>query len=715
MPWRNGLKFNRLTAGFLAAFIASTAQAALPKYSGEIIVQLKDIRTHELGINAVQDRIKPAQARVAALGKDLKVQGLINRNFWIVKAPEGATDAQLEALAKELETGDYGVLSAEPSRMLYIHNSVYNDPFWTNGQERLYDQSKPSGYDNGITQLIKSNPQAGANTFVSIIDTGKRSHNDMDSTIAAEVNFGPETNRAKNDSTALTVAECNAAGSFAEADDLTHGLAMASLAVATRNNAIGMVGASAGKHYSVRALPTCFGGGSESTIAQGILWSAGLDMDGPNGYVARGFPRNDTPATVINLSLGSDSTCRANSILGSAITRAISAGSVVVSSAGNSGRSTIGSPANCPGVISVGALGADGDSAGYSNVESVMTTNLFGGNVGFDEGIIIAADNNDYDRRTNGTSQASALASGVLASVLDLAGSNRPNNADLINLISSTGKPFENSRRAQCASGDCGTRMDAVALVKALNSSVDTDTLFRSEVLASSFNLPNIGVIELFTDASGSTDGLRATILADASGVRIESTRSGTFKMRVGSQAYANQTDRSQLATADVVISQFGDVSVTLADIKRTQANSSDIVPNAGSIQNIREFTTVSGNFTPGANDRVFEITNGAVTWIFPGSATGSFRFTVDFTENTTQQGLSQQSTQSRVVTMNVNNGTPTTYAQQTNPSGPGTTSPAPAANSGGSGGGGGGAMSLIGLLMLAFGLSAVRHRKQLN
>ncbi|MGK9630566.1 S8 family serine peptidase, partial [Salmonella enterica subsp. enterica] len=74
-----------------------------------------------------------------------------------------------------------------------------------------------------------------------------------------------------------------------------------------------------------------------------MLWSAGLDVPG--------VPRNPNPADVINLSLGSPTSC--SSFEQTVVDRVNAAGTLVVAAAGNSGGS-VDSPANCNNVLSVG-------------------------------------------------------------------------------------------------------------------------------------------------------------------------------------------------------------------------------------------------------------------------------------------------------------------------------------------------------------------------
>jgi serine protease len=133
----------------------------------------------------------------------------------------------------------------------------------------------------------------------------------------------------------------------------------------------------AGADWNVKVLPVrvlgkC--GGLLSDVLDAMLWSAGLDVPG--------IPRNLNPADVINLSLGSSTTC--SSFEQTVVDRVTAAGVLVVASAGNSGGS-VDSPANCSNVMAVGALDRDGSRASYSAIGNGISLMAPGG---FTNGLI---------------------------------------------------------------------------------------------------------------------------------------------------------------------------------------------------------------------------------------------------------------------------------------------------------------------------------------
>nr|WP_244672494.1 S8 family peptidase [Xanthomonas sp. D-93] len=130
------------------------------------------------------------------------------------------------------------------------------------------------------------------------------------------------------------------------------------IAQVTNNNL-----ATAGLAYDAKILPvrvlgSCGGFGSD--IADGMLWAAGLPVDG--------LPTNPNPAEVINMSLGSSGPDSCPQLYQDAIDKINAKGTIIVVAAGNSnadaGTYTMSS---CKGVISVGASRINGGRASYSN------------------------------------------------------------------------------------------------------------------------------------------------------------------------------------------------------------------------------------------------------------------------------------------------------------------------------------------------------------
>src|SRR5205085_8407457 len=122
----------------------------------------------------------------------------------------------------------------------------------------------------------------------------------------------------------------------------------------------------------VRVLGKC--GGSFSDILDGVAWAAGLPVPGA--------PENPTPAQVINLSLGDSNVTDCGFAEQSVFDEALAHGATraIVIAAGND-RDDVArhSPANCLGVISVGATASNGYPAAYSNFGNTLTISAPGG------------------------------------------------------------------------------------------------------------------------------------------------------------------------------------------------------------------------------------------------------------------------------------------------------------------------------------------------
>ncbi len=138
-----------------------------------------------------------------------------------------------------------------------------------------------------------------------------------------------------------------------------HGTHTAGTIAASTGNGIGVAGVNwNAKILPVRVLGKC--GGYESDIADGIRWAAGQSVSG--------LGANPNPAKVINLSLGGIGAC--SFTMQAAINEANSRGAIVIVAAGNDNADLnyqAYSPANCSGVLVVGASNRDGSRSYFSN------------------------------------------------------------------------------------------------------------------------------------------------------------------------------------------------------------------------------------------------------------------------------------------------------------------------------------------------------------
>lgn len=145
-------------------------------------------------------------------------------------------------------------------------------------------------------------------------------------------------------------------GMSKQLDSTWHGSHVAGIAAAQTNNGQGMAGSAPGaKILPVRIMGKC--GGHLSDMLDAMVWSARGDV--PD------VPANPNKASIINLSTGVEKKC---SRFQETIDKVNSLGATIVAAAGNGNVPTEWTmPANCEGVITVGATGASGKRASYSN------------------------------------------------------------------------------------------------------------------------------------------------------------------------------------------------------------------------------------------------------------------------------------------------------------------------------------------------------------
>ncbi|WP_240307642.1 S8 family serine peptidase [Thermus caldifontis] len=171
-----------------------------------------------------------------------------------------------------------------------------------------------------------------------------------------------------------------------------HGSHVAGIVAASWNGE-GMAGASQSSILPIRILDAS-GNGRESDLMVALRWAAGIPVPG--------LPQNPYPAKVINLSLAGEGSCSAP--LQQALDEVRALGVLVVAAAGNFARDYRSFfPANCRGVLAVGAVGPQGELAGYSNRGAPLLAP--GGNGG--QGVLGPTWSQGFGYRTmQGTSQA---------------------------------------------------------------------------------------------------------------------------------------------------------------------------------------------------------------------------------------------------------------------------------------------------------------------
>ena len=406
------------------------------------------IPTNQIIVKYRDDRLTTmAQAAEAAQMARLSAQAGVALTYFrpmsgdahVLRLPARMPVAEVERIAARLSALPE-VAYAEPD---YIMQPmlVPNDPQYSDQWHyyETYGINLPQAWD-----ISTGSP----NIVVAVIDTGHLLHTDLNGRFIGGYDFISDVARA-NDGDArdadpqdpgdwITSAE-SSSGYFAGCpvrNSSWHGTHVAGTIGAVTNNGQGVAGVNwVAKLLSVRVLGKC--GGASSDIADGMRWAAGLSVTG--------VPANPNPAKVLNLSLGGNSsTCPTT--FQSAINAVNAVGSIVVVAAGNSNSNAAGfTPANCNGVITVGATNRSGVRAWYSNYGSVVDVSAPGGESGID-GVLSTANTgtqgpaSDSYAYKQGTSMAAPHVAGVVS--LMLAINPTLNFTQTETILKLTAKPF---------------------------------------------------------------------------------------------------------------------------------------------------------------------------------------------------------------------------------------------------------------------------------
>ena len=253
--------------------------------------------------------------------------------------------------------------------------------------------------------------------------------------------------------TASEVASNSILSGCAVENSTWHGTHIAGIVGATGNNGIGI----AGLNWNATILPVRVAGkcgAYRSDVIDGIRWAAGLAV--PN------VPNNTRPAKIINVSLGSPGACQ-NSAYNQAIADVLATGAIVVAAAGNEDAGLI-QPANCTGVISVGAVRGDGARAVYSNTGTDLTIMAPGGDFTLGTNDRLLSTNNagtttpqaysstGFYAGGAGTSFSTPVVTGIVS--LMLSANSSLTSSQVIDILKTTARPFVSvSGFATCTPG----------------------------------------------------------------------------------------------------------------------------------------------------------------------------------------------------------------------------------------------------------------------
>lgn len=281
----------------------------------------------------------------------------------LFRAGGAASHAQTLAAARELNARD-DVLYAHPN-YLFQALATPNDPSY--GLQWHYPAiNMPAAWDIST---------GSSSTVVAVLDTGilysthnvSARHPDLaGGRVLQGYDFISDPNNALDgngrDNDPLDVFP---GGGY-------HGSHVAGTIGAASNNGVGVAGVDwQARLVNVRVLGEM--GGTLVDIYEGLLWAAGFSVTG--------VPNNANPADVINMSLGGAGACMPAV---QEVLDAVTQHAIVVVAAGNANVNVSQStPANCSGVITVGATDRLGERAYYANYGSRIDVMAPGGAMSF--------------------------------------------------------------------------------------------------------------------------------------------------------------------------------------------------------------------------------------------------------------------------------------------------------------------------------------------
>jgi subtilisin family serine protease len=386
----------------------------------------------------------------AAAQKELRLTRIRDRSL-SVSLPRGATEAEVNEAMTGLRTHPE-VARVERMNMMrplatkpFAPYNIPNDPFY-DLQWPLYDLAGGIGAPQAWS-LAGTSP-----ITVAVLDTGYTDHPDLNAKwvpgydFIRDRYFSVDGNGLDGDpSDEGDFEDYDACGNGYRYGSSWHGTHVAGIIGAQANNGEGIAGVAPNSRIlPIRVLGRC--GGFDDDVADGIRWAAGGSVTG--------VPNNPNPAKVLNLSLGGEGRCEP--YVQDAIDYALSRGASVVVSAGNSADDAQRySPANCKGVITVGANDRYGQTAEYSNLgPSVEISAPGGGQQGFNQVLStlnagsVGASGIFY-QGYQGTSMAAPHVAGTIALMLTRDPALTPGR--IVNILQNTSIGGSNFNSDECA------------------------------------------------------------------------------------------------------------------------------------------------------------------------------------------------------------------------------------------------------------------------
>jgi serine protease len=419
-------------------------RARIANVTNRIIVKYHQQAVSNAAISTVTQLVSQAT------GLALTHMGSTGTGAQIFVLEENLPLEEVQGIAHEIEANPT-VEYAEPDKRLF--------PLYTPSDPRYSEQWHYYEPTAGVRLPEAWDTTTGEDIIVAVIDTGYTDHADLvDNLQLPGVDLINDTSISNDgdgrDEDAHDPGDWSPMCGWNESS--WHGTHTTGTVAATGDNGIGVIGvAFNARVLPVRVLGTC--GGWLSDIADGIIWAAGGDLSD--------VPANQTPAQVLNLSIGGYSNNCAR-YMQEAIDTARQLNSTVIVAAGNDNKNASGTvPANCQGVITVAATDRNGNRANFSNYGSVVDIAAPGVEVLSTLNTGSTTPVNDTYVYYDGTSMATPHVSGVAALLYAIKPEITPSEVEQI--LKDTVRPFPGTCYG-CGDG----LLDAAAAVEAL---VNTD------------------------------------------------------------------------------------------------------------------------------------------------------------------------------------------------------------------------------------------------
>ncbi|MEU6626437.1 S8 family serine peptidase, partial [Streptomyces litmocidini] len=341
---------------------------ALPSAPVEKVIVTYKAKTPEAGSNAAAK--SDAAAKGKKTGEKLAFERRLAGGAALVDLGDSPTRQDVNEVMAAFRA-DPSVATVEPDARAYPMAVTPNDTDYA----KQWDLFEATG---GMNVPAAWDKTTGSGVTVAVIDTGYAAHSDLASNIVSGYDFISDSATARDedgrDADPKDEGDWVLAGACGEdskaANSSWHGTHVAGTIAAVTNNTKGIAGiAYNAKIQPIRVLGKC--GGATSDIADAITWASGGTVPG--------VPDNETPAKVINLSLGAPNT-PCSTTYQTAINGAVKRGTTIVVAAGNSSAdASTHSPANCANVITVASTNRAGARSYYSNYGTIVDVAAPGG------------------------------------------------------------------------------------------------------------------------------------------------------------------------------------------------------------------------------------------------------------------------------------------------------------------------------------------------